>query len=364
MEESCVTERLAVFMPNWVGDAVMATPALRALSQWMAGRGHMLGVMQPVVSEVLRGSPWFADEILFSKRSWRSRLELAVRLRAERIDTIVLLTNSLWTAAVAKLAGAGRRIGYARDGRGWMLSQSLPVLKRSGQNVAVPAVDYYLQLAEKLIGCSTSDRRMQLTVDRDDLSLADRLWKQIGFSDQRPTVVINSSGAWGAAKLWPVDHVEQLARRIAENHQWQVLLHCGPAERAAADAVAARVDHRQVRSMGQSPELPIGLTKAVLARASAVVSTDSGPRHIAVALNRPVVSLFGPTDPAWTTTYNAGEIELGVHNLPCRGCWEKVCPLKHHRCMRDLGVETVYGSVVQAVHRSASHNASQNSRAA
>ena len=343
-----MSEKLAVFMPNWVGDAAMATPTVRALSQ-RTGGGSMVAVMQPVVAQLLRGSPWFSDEILFSKRGWSQRLRLAMRLRAARLDSILLLTNSLWTALVAKLAGIPRRIGYARDGRGRLLTESLPVLRRGGRNVAVPAIDYYLQLAE-LLGCDTANRRMQLPLEQDDVSRADRLWQQIGFSPDRPTVVINSSGAWGAAKLWPVDHVEQLARRIAENHPWQVLLHCGPSERAAANAVAGRIDHPQVCSMGRASELPIGLTKAVLARASVVVSTDSGPRHIAVALDRPVISLFGPTDPAWTTTYNVRETQLGV-NLPCRGCWKKACPLEHHRCMRDLGVETVYGGVVQAVHQ-------------
>ncbi|MGN6547118.1 MAG: glycosyltransferase family 9 protein [Aureliella sp.] len=178
-----------------------------------------------------------------------------------------------------------------------------------------------------------------------------RLWAQIGFQPERPLVVINSSGASGSAKLWPADHVERLARRLVENHPYQVLLHCGPAERAAANEVADRIDHPRVQSMGRADELPLGLTKAVLSRAWTVVSTDSGPRHIAVALDRPVVGMFGPTEPAWTTTYNQPETALGVKNLACKGCWKKECPLGHHRCMRDLGVETVYGAVIQAMHQ-------------
>ena len=355
MEESCVTEKLAVFMPSWVGDAAMATPALRAISRLSNDGDSMVGIMQPVVSEVLRGTPWFSDEILFSKRGWNERLRLALRLRAARLDAVLLLTNSLWTAMVSVLAGIPRRIGYARDGRGWLLTHSLPGQRSAGKYVPVSAVDYYLQLAG-LIGGDTRNRRMELVVQAEDVAMTNALWQSIGFSKERPTVVINSSGAWGAAKLWPAEHVEQLAARIAQNHRWQVLLHCGPAERAAADAVAARLNHPHVRSMGSAERLPIGLSKGVLARASAVVSTDSGPRHIAVALNRPVVSLFGPTDPAWTTTYNLPESELGL-NLPCRSCWKKSCPLEHQRCLRDLGVETVYAAVVQAVHQFAASRA-------
>ncbi|MGN6133541.1 MAG: lipopolysaccharide heptosyltransferase II [Aureliella sp.] len=344
-----MTNRIAVLMPSWVGDAAMATPTLRSLAKLAGSRGAVVGVMQPVVSQLLRGSSCCSEEIVFSKRSLRQRSRLVKQLRSADLDAIVLLTNSVWTAAVAYLARIPMRVGYARDGRGWLLTHRLSVPRRAGHKIPVPAIDYYLRLAE-VVGGDASDRRMNLAVEASDEQLADRLWQKIGFSSSCSTVVINSSGAWGAAKLWPADHVEHLARRIAENHPWQVLLHCGPSERADADAVAARVDHPQVRSMGAVDHLPIGLTKAVMARAAAVVSTDSGPRHIAVALDRPVVSLFGPTDPAWTTTYNTPEAELGL-NIPCRGCWKKSCPLEHHRCMRDLGVETVYGSLVAAMQR-------------
>jgi heptosyltransferase II len=214
-----------------------------------------------------------------------------------------------------------------------------------------------LKLAEHL-GCPTQDRRMMLRTTAADDALLTQLWEALSWQRGRPTVVINSSGAFGAAKLWPVDHVEALARRLVADRPWQVLLHCGPAERAAADAVAARIRHPLVKSMGVSETLPIGLTKAVLAEAAAVVSTDSGPRHIAVAFDREVISLHGPTAPGWTTTYNVPERCLS-RDLPCQPCYKRSCPLGHHRCMKDLGVDQVYWHVVSAVeghqrrHRSA-----------
>jgi len=368
MEETQVAERIAVFLPSWVGDAVMATPTLRALAGFIASKSlsrsssadsapgpvrpspsTLIGVMQPVVSEVLAGNRWLTEQIVFNKRGWRNRLAVARRLRAARVDSIILLTNSWWTAVVAYLAGIPQRIGYGRDGRSWLLTDRLPTPSRDGQLQAIAAVDYYLRLAS-LVGADSRDRTMELAVEASDRALATSLWQRLGFNESERTVVINSSGLWGTAKLWPADHVEQLARRIVEHHSWQVLLHCGPAERDAADAVAGRLDHPRVKSMGRAEQLPIGLTKAVMERAATVVSTDSGPRHIAVALNRPVVSLFGPTDPRWTTTYNVPEVELGL-KLACRGCWQKTCPLEHNRCMRDLGGEMVYGSVVQAMHQ-------------
>ena len=107
-------KKVAVFMPSWVGDAVMATPTLRALQRYPSrrlGGGHsasLVGVMQPGISELLRGTPWFSEQILFNKRSWTERFRLALRLRAAQVDAVVLLTNSLWTAMVARLAGVQR----------------------------------------------------------------------------------------------------------------------------------------------------------------------------------------------------------------------------------------------------------------
>lgn len=342
-----VSEKIAVLMPSWVGDAVMATPTLRAIARRLKPNDELIGVMQPGISEVLRGNSYFTQQIIYNKRKLSDRLKLAIKLRAHKPNTVVLLANSLWTAIAARISGAKRTLGYARDGRGWLLSEALPALKREdGKYAPVPAIDYYLQLAQRL-GCDTQDRTMELTVENQDRDLVDDLYARIGFTEQQPTIVINSSGVWGAAKVWPADHVEQLARRIVTSHHWQVLLHCGPGEREAADAVANRIAHPRVQSMGRAKTLPLGLTKAVMERASVVVSTDSGPRHIAIALNKPVVGLFGPTDPAWTRTYNFPEVEIGLQ-LACRGCWKKTCPLVHNRCMQDLGVETVYGGVVAA----------------
>jgi heptosyltransferase-2 len=122
-----------------------------------------------------------------------------------------------------------------------------------------------------------------------------------------------------------------------------VVFNCGPAERLAVRAIAEAVGHSRVVSLCDEPQLPIGLTKAVIRRASLLVTTDSGPRYFGVAFGVPTVTLFGPTDPRLVPTYGAYErvVSLG---LECQPCMERVCPLKHHRCMRDLTVDRVYAA--------------------
>lgn len=345
-------QRIGIFLPTWVGDVVMATPTLRALRHGFP-EAELVGVMRPVISDLLAGTTLLNGQVLFDKKrrpGLPNRLGLIGALRAAKLDALVLLTNSLWTAAVAGLAGVPRIVGYNRDARGWFLSDKLAVPQgdKTQKSPAIPTIDYYLRLAEYL-GCDVGDRSSQLAVTGDESHMADELWSSCHFDLDTPTVVINSNSATDQARIWPAAKVQELAKRLATERAYQVLLHCGPAERELANRLAKEVNHPAVASMGCAKDLPIGLTKAVLARAAAVVSTDSGPRHIAVALNRPVISLFGPTDPGGTRTYNLTETILAV-DLPCRPCYAKSCPLKHGQCMQDLEVKSVIQAIQIVIH--------------
>jgi heptosyltransferase-2 len=190
---------------------------------------------------------------------------------------------------------------------------------------------------------------MELALTSNDKQQYLNLLTHWNWDVNKPTIVINNGGAYGGAKLWPQENVTQLAQRLAHETKHQVLLHCGPDEKEAANHTESQINSPLVRSMGTLDSLPLGLSKAVLGKASVVISTDSGPRHIAVAFNRPVISLFGPTDVAWTTTYNLRESVM-EEQLPCRACWKRTCPLGHHRCMTDLKVERIYHETLLRLH--------------
>ncbi|MBN8604781.1 MAG: lipopolysaccharide heptosyltransferase II [Planctomycetes bacterium] len=335
-------KQVAIFLPNWVGDGVMATPTLRALRNFYGRNVRMIGIGRPAVVGVLEGTPWLNETWAFKSRSrgaLPNRRKIIARLRREKIDTAILLPNSFTSAAMAWLSGARHRIGYARDGRTLLLTKKLRAPRSGKKWLPISAVDYYLGIAESL-GALTLDKHMELVLTAQDRGLQQNLYSKWNWNPSAPTVVINNGGAYGGAKLWTAEHVRDLAKGLCETPQLQVLLHCGPDEREAANALETELANPRVRSMGTEENLPLGLTKAVLAKASVVISTDSGPRHIAVAFNKPVVSLFGPTDPAWTTTYNVRESYM-EEKLPCRACWKRTCPLGHHRCMTDLKVERV-----------------------
>lgn len=342
--------KIAIFLPNWVGDAVMATPTLRALQQHFGPRAQLLGIMRPVIAQTLANTAWLNASLHFDPHATDPQLRsraVVRRLREELPDIALLLTNSFRTALVAWRSGARRRVGYDRYLRGWLLTQRLAPLKHAGRIVPRPMVDYYLELAYAL-GCAPQQPQLELALSTADQQAAEAVWRQYYLRQDR-VVVLNCSGAFGAAKLWPVEHFAALAQRLASEADYDVLILCGPSERALAAQIEGQAAHPRVVSLARQP-LSIGLSKACVRRARLMVSTDSGPRHFAVAFGVPVVTLFGPTHPAWVHNPTAQAIDLQVE-LPCLGCQQRTCPLGHHRCMQDLSVQQVFQSVQRVLGR-------------
>ena len=342
--------RLGVFLPNWIGDVVMATPALDSLRELAGPRGRVVGVMRPYVADVVDGLGLLDRHVFYKPdakdEALRGRAVIDA-LREEQLDGVVLLTNSLRTAWLAYRSGAGERIGYERDGRSWLLSTRLRDPRRRGRRPPRPQSDSPLTLAYAAGGAWRAPD-LQLATTADDDRQADEAWARLGLATDLPVVVFNTGGAYGDAKSWPRKHFAELARRLVDEAPVSVLVNCGPGEREAAGQIAAAVDRRSVVSLGEVEDLPIGLSKAGIRRSSLLVTTDSGPRFFGIAFGKPVVSLFGPTDPAATRTHYAAEERLSL-TLDCQFCWERSCPLGHHRCMQDLSVDRVLRSVRRAM---------------
>jgi heptosyltransferase-2 len=341
---------LAIFLPNWIGDAVMATPALRALRQHFAG-DRIIGVMKPYVAGVLEGGDWFDEQLLHNGGSWRQSVPaIAWQLRRRDIRLALLFPNSLRSALVAWLGGCTRRIGYIRYGRGPLLTDGLlPRRDAHGRLLPSPIVDAYNLLAEQA-GCPKPTRRLELYTTPRDEAAANQVWRQTGLDAHAEVVCLNPGGAFGAAKHWPAEHFAVLARELADRRGCGVLVLCGPSERGMASRIVALAHRRTVHSLSDYP-LSLGLTKACVRRANLLVTTDSGPRHFAAGFDRPVVTLFGPTHIAWTETYHAKAVHL-QKQVDCGPCQRRVCPLDH-RCMEGLTPAEVFEASLELLTRHA-----------
>ena len=324
---------IVVFVPNWIGDVVMATPAFRALRNHF-GDARITGVMKPYVGDVLAGNPWFDEEVHLTKSS----AGLIVKgLRQRGTEMAVLLTNSFRSAWVAKRGRCRRIWGYARDWRSWLLTDKLQPLREGRRFVPSPVIDYYLDLVYAL-GCPKESYRMELWTSAEDEAAADRVWESFGWDNDTPVVTVNTGGAFGAAKQWPLKYFAEFTREAAKELNARVLVLCGPNERESAREIVEAANSDAVKSLAEL-ELSIGLSKAAIRRSQVLVTTDSGPRHFATAFDKPTVSLFGPTHIEWTETYHDKAVHL-QEKVDCGPCQMKVCPLDH-RCMTRLTPEKV-----------------------
>jgi heptosyltransferase-2 len=337
-------ERIAIFCPNWVGDVVMATPALAALRRQYP-RARITGVLRPYVAGVLEGGDWF-DETLPGK----GIVGTAWKLRPRKIDLAVLFTNSFRTAAAAWFGGCKRTIGYARDWRSVFLTDRLePPRDVQGRFLPSPIIDAYNLLAVKA-GCPLPGHRMTLHTTAADEAAADAVWAGFRLDHAERVIALNPGAAYGAAKHWPITHFVELARRCVDELRAAVLVLCGPNERDLAARIAHEANRPTVHSLAATP-VTLGLIKACVRRVDLLVTTDSGPRHFAAAFDRPVVTLFGPTHIAWTETYFAKAVHL-QKQVPCGPCQLRVCPLDH-RCMKTLGPDEAFAAAAGLLHRCA-----------
>jgi heptosyltransferase-2 len=326
---------IAVFWPNWVGDAVMATPAVRALRDHFR-KARLVHVLRPYVAAVLEGSPWPESRIYVDRHA-------PVALRREHIDLAVLFPNSFRTALIAWLGRCRRRVGYRRYARGILLTDLLePIRSIDGRFVPSPVLDAYNRIVSCL-GCPEPSPRLELYTTPSDESAADIVWESQRLYRRQGVVCLNPGAAFGAAKHWPVASFARLAQRLADELGYGVLVLCGPAERTLANEIVTRAERKAVRSLADQP-LSLGLTKACVRRSDLLVTTDSGPRHFAAAFDRPVITLFGPTHIEWTETYHPKAVHM-QKKVDCGPCQLRTCPLDH-RCMTLLTADEVFDTAL------------------
>lgn len=335
--------KIGVFCPNWVGDLVMATPALRAVRNHFP-EAEIVGVMRHYLAGLLEGTDLINRVFPFEapdRMSGGSSLETLAEFRRERFDLALLLPNSFRSAWWAWMGGARRRVGFARNGRRWLLNDALPAPHCKQPH---SALEDYLQLAAA-VGCQNISRDIELaTLPHDEDQLED-FWLRNPGLQQNGVVCLNVGGAFGSAKHWPDTSASLLARRIALELDKTVLVLCGPAERQQAAQIAQLANHPHVLSLAEEA-LSLGLIKAAVKQAELLVSTDSGPRHFAAGFQTPVVVLFGPTHQAWSETRYSRSLPLQL-SLDCGPCQQRTCPLGHHRCMRDLSSDMVFDAVLK-----------------
>jgi len=341
--------RLLVVIPNWVGDVVLATPALAALRAHFR-EARITYLLRPYVNEIVEGGNWHDVAVHWPSggglvRELRTR-RMARRLRGERFDLAILLTNSFRSALVAWRAGIRRRVGYARGGRGWMLTDRLRPAREGGEFVPSPVLPYYIRLAER-VGCPVTDRRLRLGITPQQEHAGRDLMHRHGLGDGQPFALINPGAAFGAAKCWLPERFAEVCDRLAADFGLRAVLVGAAGEFSLMRSITQQAKADVVCC--DNPGTTLGSLKVLARGAALLVCNDTGPRHYGSAFNIPTVTIFGPTHQAWTDTDYAGEIKLQVP-VECGPCQLRSCPIDL-RCMTGLTTDMVMRAVADVLSR-------------
>lgn len=342
--------KILVRATNWVGDAIMSIPALCAIRQrWPDAQITILA--RPGVAELYSGQPFVDRVTTFSaaSRSPRAMERAAAGLRAERFDCAVLLQNAFSAAWLAWRARIAERIGYARDGRGILLSRAVKVPR----TWEIPAHEsfYYLELLHRVgwLESIPAVTGISLTLGAGAAEAAEARLRETGVRAAGKRIAIAPGAAYGSAKCWPPDRFAQVADALVDEFDADVILFGASPELEICRQIADRMRHRPVVLAGQTSmrELP-----ALFSRCSLFVGNDSGAMHVAAAVGVPVVAVFGSTDPQGTAPVTSRR-RLVQHPVACSPCFLRVCPIDH-RCMERVPVQDVR----EASARLLEHNAS------
>lgn len=335
--------RIVVRLPNWTGDVVMSTPALRALRAHFAG-AHIAALVREGLEPLVEGLE-SCDEVI-ALRSWhRGALALVREARAlvpRRFELGVCLPDSWSSALFFRFARVERIVGYARAGRSPLLHQAVAPPAEWGPRRRVARERHALQLARAL-GCAERGTQLELAIAERDEREAERALADAGVAASEPFIAFAPGASFGAAKRWPPASFARTADLLAARGLRAVVVGT-PDEAPLGRAIASAASTNAADLTGR---IGLGAVKALLRRARALVANDAGARHIAVAVGTPAVVLFGPTDLA-RTDCNLERVTALAADVPCRPCGLRRCPIDQ-RCMTRIEPDAVARAVLEAM---------------
>ena len=332
--------RLLVRSTNWIGDAVMTTPAVRAIRRnFPDARISMLA--KPWVAPVFAHSP-HVDEIIVYDAHGRHHglcgpVRLAKDLRAYRFDAAIFLQNAIEAALIAFLAGIPARIGYDTDARRLLLTHPVRCTKAIK---SIHQTGYYLKMLEGA-GLVAGEQTLELSVGAENRQRAERiLWAHSVTPDLR-VVGLNPSATFGPAKLWFPERYAALGDRLHKDHDATILIFGGPSDRELGQTISRMMAAPAIDLSGRTS---LGEAMALIDRCDAFVTNDSGLMHVAAALKTPLVAIFGSTNFTTTSPYSPTSRMVRVP-IECSPCMKPVCPLGHMNCMKQVTVDMVFDTL-------------------
>jgi len=329
-------ERVLIVLPNWYGETLFATPFLRALRQQVP-TAFIATLGRPPCREILLHNPHVNELLEYDERgahrSLAGKWQVIQALRQRRFETAFVLRKSLSRTVMLCAAGIPMRIGFANPKSGWLLTHRVPVADSQRHKAST-----YLPLLEA-VGLSVLPGPYEYTVS-DEERRATRQWLNAhGSVNGRPLIILHPGANW-PHKRWAPERFAALADRFVESSRVQVVITGGPSDAPLAETIKRAMQHPAIVVAGQTTLRQLA---ALLEQAQVVVSNDTGILHIAAALQRPVIALYGPTSPALTGPLGDPQRTVVLHHPNC--CPEIPCYQPDHPPhpgMDAISVDEVY----------------------
>ncbi len=331
--------KILIRATNWVGDAIMALPALRAVRKRFP-EAEIAIVARPYVADIYRDQEICNQLIPYDPRGLHAgisgRERLAAELRAQKFDVALLLQNAFDAAWLAWRANIPERIGYARDGRSLLLTQAIPV-PRQGETPAHEKF-YYLELVRRAgwLDSVQDESFTGLSVPEEKRRTADEFLCKSGVRQGSRRIAIGAGAAYGSAKCWPPSRFAEVANRLQSEADTDVILFGTAAEASVSTAISAEMRRQPIDLTGKTA---IADLSALLSQCHLFIGNDSGAMHVAAAVGLPIVAVFGPTDPDGTAPVTP-RCSIVQQKPYCSPCFLRRCPTDH-RCMTVVTADMV-----------------------
>jgi heptosyltransferase II len=326
-------QRILVRATNWLGDAVMSLPALRALRQRFP-EAEIAILAKPWVADLYHREPFCDRMIPYTSTSAGEKWAAGRALAQENFDCAILLQNAFEAAAIAYLAGIPERIGYARDGRSWLLTRAIQV-PRKGE---IPRHErfYYLELLHRAGILDTLPENDRIRLEGATAARAAGLARFHDLGMTGAVIGMSPGAAYGTAKRWLPERFAEAANSVASELGASVAIFGSKDERELCDAIAAAIPV-PVHNFAGETTLAEYIDLAAACRV--YLTNDSGGMHVASALGVPTVAIFGATDDL--STGPTGPLARVVREpVECSPCLKRECPIDH-RCMTRVSAGRV-----------------------
>lgn len=333
-------KRVVVRGTNWVGDTVMTLPALRELRRLLP-KAHITVVARPSTAGLLTDVDFIDELMLDESGGWLAIGAQVKKWKQGNFDLAVLFPNSFQTALIPFLARVPLRVGYEAERRGFLVTDRMPQPEwRSSRHETFYYLNIVAEVDRLINGGSQIMERVpdtSIRVSTERLDAASDALRQMGIRDGHPIVALCPGSINSRAKRWPAERYAALGDRLIAEVDADVLLIGSPPEREVSDAVAARMRRPPIIATGTTD---LSGAVAMLSLVDLLITNDTGPAHIASALGRPTLVIFGPTNPL-TTRPLSPVSEIIRHPPVCAPCMLRDCPIDH-RCMTAISPDEVF----------------------